>query len=158
MLADGLNGACERARRLQVTDSDFALHPRLEADSVYLCRWTLCQVRLINDARYPWLMLVPEQPNITEPFELTAGDQAQLWRESMVLAAWMKGYFRADKMNVAALGNVVPQLHVHHVARVVNDSAWPGPVWGVGEAEPYEPERLTALCQTLTPLLRTLAV
>lgn len=141
-----------------MTDSDFAMHPRLEADSVYLCRWTLCQVRLINDARYPWLMLVPEQPNITEPFELTAGDQAQLWRESMALAGWMKGYFQADKMNVAALGNVVPQLHVHHVARLVNDSAWPGPVWGVGEAEPYDSGRLTPLCQTLTQLLRALAV
>jgi len=141
-----------------MTDSDFALHSRLEADSVYLCRWTLCQVRLINDARYPWLMLVPEQPNITEPFELTSGDQAQLWRESMALAEWMKRYFQARKMNVASLGNVVPQLHVHHVARFVNDSAWPGPVWGVGKAEPYEPERLTALCQTLTPLLRTVAV
>ena len=114
----------------------------------------LSQVLLMNDARYPWLILVPERPDITEPFELNEGDQRTLWQESMTLGKLMKTIFEAQKLNIAALGNQVAQLHVHHIARFRTDVAWPRPVWGVGAAEPYAPdaalERVSSLREALS--------
>ena len=116
----------------------FELDGRLAADTFALGSTSLNRVLLMNDARFPWLILVPERPDMSEPFDLVPADQAQLWRESMQLSELMKRHFGADKMNVAALGNQVAQLHLHHIARFRTDSAWPAPVWGVGQPEPYE--------------------
>ena len=108
----------------------------------------------MNDCRYPWLILVPERPGITEAFELGEEDQRRLWQESMVLGEVMKTCLSAHKLNIATLGNQVSQLHVHHIARFRTDSAWPRPVWGVGAAEPYTPdaalERVSSMREALS--------
>ena len=133
---------------------EFALDPRLAADTFVVGVTPLNQVLLMNDARYPWLILVPWRCTVTEPFELSEADQAQLWRESMRLGEAMKAHFAADKLNIAALGNQVAQLHVHHIARFHADDAWPGPVWGVGIAVPYSDAALEALMNELRILLQ----
>jgi len=132
----------------------FALDPRLAADTFVVGETPLSQVLLMNDARYPWLILVPWRCDITEPFELSEADQAQLWRESMRLGGAMKAHFAANKLNIAALGNQVAQLHVHHIARFHADDAWPGPVWGVGSAVPYSEAARNALMNELRSLLK----
>ena len=132
----------------------FALDPRLAADTFVVGETPLNQVLLMNDARYPWLILVPWRCAVTEPFELSEADQAQLWRESMRLGEAMKAHFAANKLNIAALGNQVAQLHVHHIARFHADDAWPGPVWGVGNAVPYSDATLEALMNELRNLLQ----
>ena len=132
----------------------FELDPRLAADTFLLGKTPLSQVLLMNDGRYPWLILVPRRSDITEPFELSEADQAQLWQESMQLGEAMKAHFAADKLNIAALGNQVAQLHVHHIARFHTDDAWPGPVWGVGSAVPYSDAARYALMDELRSLLR----
>ena len=132
----------------------FALDPRLAADTFVVGETPLSQVLLMNDARYPWLILVPRRYSATEPFELSEADQAQLCRESMRLGDAMKVHFGADKLNIAALGNQVAQLHVHHIARFHADDAWPGPVWGVGSAVPYSEAARNALMNELRSLLK----
>jgi diadenosine tetraphosphate (Ap4A) HIT family hydrolase len=132
----------------------FELDPRLAADTFLVGDTPLSQLLLMNDARYPWLILVPRRSDVTEPFELSETDQAQLWQESMRLGEAMKAHFAADKLNIAALGNQVAQLHVHHIARFHIDDAWPGPVWGVGSAVPYSAEARDALIGELRSLLR----
>ena len=132
----------------------FELDPRLAADTFLVGEAPLSQVLLMNDARYPWLILVPRRSGVTEPFELRGVDQAQLWQESMRLGEAMKAHFAADKFNVAALGNQVAQLHVHHIARFHADDAWPGPVWGVGSAVPYGDAARDALIGELRSLLQ----
>ena len=116
----------------------FKLHARLAADCIPVGRLPLCLLLLLNDARYPWYVLVPQRAGVTEPFELQADEQQQLWYESMRLSQAMKRAFNADKMNMGMLGNLVPQLHVHHIARYKADPAWPGPVWGHSDPRPYE--------------------
>ena len=132
----------------------FQLDPRLAADTFLVGETPLSQVLLMNDARYPWLILVPRRSDVTEPFELSEADQAQLWQESMRLGGAMKAHFAADKLNIAALGNQVAQLHVHHIARFHADDAWPGPVWGVGGAVPYSDPALEVLKGELRILLQ----
>ena len=132
----------------------FELDPRLAADTFVVGETPLSQVLLMNDARYPWLILVPRRADITEPFELGEADQAQVWQESMRLGELLKAHFAADKLNIAALGNQVAQLHVHHIARFHADDAWPGPVWGVGSAVPYSDAARDALVDELRSLLR----
>ena len=132
----------------------FELDPRLAADTVLVGETPLNQVLLMRDARYPWLILVPRRSDVTEPFELSEADQAQLWQESMRLGEAMKAHFAADKLNIAALGNQVAQLHVHHIARFHTDDAWPGPVWGVGSAVPYSGTALDTLVRELRNLLQ----
>lgn len=123
----------------------FALHPRLAADTISLGRLNLCRVLLMNDARWPWFILVPERAGVREIFELEEEDQKLLHRETMLLSRSVSDSFRADKMNIAALGNVVPQLHVHVIARYESDAAWPAPVWGKGEPVPYDAAGLARL-------------
>ena len=132
----------------------FELDRRLAADTLLAGETQLSQVLLMNDARYPWLILVPRRSDVTEPFELSGTDQAQLWQESMRLGEAMKAHFAADKLNIAALGNQVAQLHVHHIARFHTDDAWPGPVWGVGSAVPYSGTALDTLVRELRSLLQ----
>ena len=132
----------------------FQLDPRLAADTFLVGETPLNQVLLMNDARYPWLILVPRRSDVTEPFQLSEPDQAQLWQESMRLGEAMKAHFAADKLNIAALGNQVAQLHVHHIARFHADDAWPGPVWGIGSAVQYGDAARDALMDELRSLLR----
>ena len=132
----------------------FELDPWLAADTFLVGATSLSQVLLMNDARYPWLILVPRQGDITEPFELSEADQARFWQESMRLGQAIKAHFAADKINIAALGNQVAQLHVHHIARFHADDAWPGPVWGVGSAVPYSDPALEVLTGELRSLLQ----
>jgi diadenosine tetraphosphate (Ap4A) HIT family hydrolase len=120
----------------------FKLHPVLEKDSVLIGRLSLCQVRLIRDANYPWVILVPEREGITEIHQLDEQDRALLSEESAFVAFRMQELFGADKMNIAAIGNMVPQLHIHHIARYQTDPAWPAPVWGKLPMKPYGDEEL----------------
>ncbi|MEE8058367.1 MAG: HIT domain-containing protein [Pseudomonadales bacterium] len=131
----------------------FALHPQLAKDCVVVIDLPLSQVLLLNDSHYPWTILVPRRENIREIFQLEVEDQRQLLTESSVVSAAMAAYFNADKMNVAALGNMVPQLHVHHIVRCQNDPAWPNPVWGAVAANPYSDKNLQARVQELRQLL-----
>ncbi|MEO8748235.1 MAG: HIT family protein [Rhodanobacter sp.] len=129
--------------------ADFFLDDRLRADSVAVVSLPLCDVRLMNDARFAWLMLIPRRSDMEEISDLGAGDQTMLWRECMLAGDALRATGPCDKLNLGALGNMVRQLHVHVLARCVGDAAWPGPVWGHGRAQAYEPavltERLTAL-------------
>lgn len=118
--------------------NDFTLDKRLAADTFPLADLPLSQVLLMNDARYPWVILVPRHASISEVFELSITDQQQLWREATQLGEAMKTALGGDKINIATLGNVVSQLHVHVVLRRHTDTAWPAPVWGNGKAEPYD--------------------
>jgi len=121
----------------------FELDPRLAADCILVGRLPLSLLLLFNDARYPWFILVPQRREISEIFQLSELDQQQLWRESAALARNLMYSFHADKINIGALGNLVPQLHLHHIARFTTDPAWPGPVWGHSAAEPYEKHGIT---------------
>ncbi len=127
----------------------FTLDPRLEQDTIHLGEFKLSKVLLMNDARYPWIILVPKVTGITEIFQLDNNQQQQLMQESNFVAKALNNLVQADKMNVAALGNVVSQLHVHHVARYQADDTWPAPVWGQGQAVPYSEQEKTAVCQQI---------
>ena len=116
----------------------FELNTRLAADCIRVGRLPLSLLLLLNDARYPWFILVPQRSGIGEIFQLPESDQCQLWRESAKLSHNLMQSFHADKINIGALGNLVPQLHVHHIARFTSDPAWPGPVWGHSAPVPYE--------------------
>jgi diadenosine tetraphosphate (Ap4A) HIT family hydrolase len=120
----------------------FELHAQLARDAFVLGDLPLSRVLLMNDALYPWVVLVPRRPNVREIYELDDADQIALVRESSLVARTLAHAFHADKINVAALGNVVPQLHVHHVARFRNDPAWPAPVWGRVPPRAYEENEL----------------
>jgi len=124
-----------------VSEAGFALHPKLGADTAHVVDLTLCVALLMNDARYPWLILVPRRADLREIEDLDEPDQHQLLREIHSASAAMRALCAPDrpcvKLNVAALGNMVPQLHMHVIARREDDPAWPGPVWGVGDAESY---------------------
>ncbi len=135
----------EEARR-------FELHPALAADCTLVGDLPLCRVLLMRDCNYPWLILVPRRDGLRELHELAEPDLAQFWRESTLVSRALQQYFRADKLNVAALGNVVEQLHVHHIVRYHSDCAWPRPVWGVVPARPYAETQLDELCATLRSL------
>lgn len=117
----------------------FALDSRLAADSVPIGELPLCVVRLMEDARYPWLLLVPRRAGMAEIVDLDATDRARLMEEIALASAALKSETGCFKLNVAALGNIVRQLHVHVIARFEGDAAWPGPVWGKGERQPYAP-------------------
>lgn len=133
----------------------FALHPRLEADTVTVADWALSRVLLMDDARFPWLILVPRRDGISEIHDLKHGEALVLTEEVRRASAGLKALTGAAKINVGALGNLVPQLHVHIVARNPGDAAWPGPVWGSGSAEPYGAEARAALVAKLAVGLGT---
>lgn len=120
----------------------FELAAPLQQDSCFVVDWPLCQLRVINDQQYPWFLLIPRRPGLKELIDLTPADYLQYHQESWQLAAWLRQCFRPDKLNIAALGNMVPQLHIHHIARFKHDKAWPAPVWGVAKMQPYQPAAL----------------
>ena len=115
----------------------YVLHPTLAADSLPVCRLDLCEVRLIDDARFPWLILVPMVAAVCEVHALDPGSRVRLMEESSLCARALETATAPDKINVGALGNLVPQLHWHVVARRKADACWPGPVWGCGERVRY---------------------
>lgn len=121
---------------------DFDPDARLVADSYPVTELPLCQLRLMNDARFPWLVLIPRRLEVSEVFELDAPAQQQLWREATTVGRAMLDVLGGDKLNIASLGNVVAQLHVHVIVRRREDAAWPAPVWGHGQAEAYDLDRL----------------
>jgi len=116
----------------------FNLHSRLEADTLFVADWALSRVLLMNDARFPWLVLVPRRADITELHDLAHAERMVLIEEVARATRGLKTISGASKINIGALGNLVPQLHLHVVGRSVSDAAWPGPVWGHGRSEPYE--------------------
>lgn len=125
-------------------EQDFRLHPRLVADTVAIGPSVLSAVRLHKDARYPWLVLVPRRANMHEFIDLQDNEQSLLLEEIRRCSELFKALHKPLRINIAMIGNVVPQLHVHVIARFKNDAAWPRPVWGLGEAQPYDPKALEA--------------
>jgi diadenosine tetraphosphate (Ap4A) HIT family hydrolase len=131
----------------------FELNPVLDSDTVTVVEWPLSLVLLSLDANYPWCVLVPRRSGIREIYELDPADREQLLRESCALGEAMMNLFQGDKLNVAALGNMVPQLHVHHVVRYEGDEAWPGPIWGVVDKLEYSEELLHERVEALRDAL-----
>jgi len=115
----------------------FQLHPRLEQDCIAIGRFELCRLLMMNDSQYPWFILVPERADLQEIYQLNKAERELLTEESSYLAENLAALYKADKMNIAAIGNRVPQLHIHHIVRYQVDKAWPAPVWGKFDAVPY---------------------
>jgi len=135
------------------TSSGFLLDARLERDASPLVDLELCSVRLMEDARYPWLVLVPRRPDAVEILDLAESDQLLMWDEIRLCAAALDRTVRPHKLNIAALGNVVAQLHVHVIARFETDDAWPRPVWGAHPARPYDVAERDVLSSSLLRML-----
>jgi diadenosine tetraphosphate (Ap4A) HIT family hydrolase len=137
----------------RMTDTGWSLHPKLAEDTVPVGDLALARVLLANDANYPWLILAPRKPGLVEVFDLEEREQMQLLSEAAAVAKALKAITGCDKLNVAALGNRVPQLHVHVIGRRHSDAAWPKPVWGAVPPIAYEPKVrdgfLTALRRAL---------
>lgn len=132
----------------------FDLHPQLAADTFEVGRLELCRVLLMNDVRFPWLILVPQRAGLVELIDLRIGEHHRLADEIRAASLALREVFQPDKLNVAALGNQVPQLHVHVIARFRADPAWPRPVWGVGPAPPYDPAQAVKRINDLRAALR----
>ncbi|VXC91512.1 HIT family protein [Pseudomonas sp. 8Z] len=131
----------------------FTLDSRLQQDCLLVGDFPLSRLLLMNDAQYPWFILVPRREEVSELFQLDAEDQRQLWLETTLLAETLKDTFAADKMNVATLGNVVSQLHMHVIVRKQGDLAWPAPVWGRHPAVAYTSEQIEVLKHKLRLVL-----
>jgi diadenosine tetraphosphate (Ap4A) HIT family hydrolase len=131
------------------------LHPQLARDCLVLGRFELCSVLLMRDANYPWFILVPERGNVTEIFQLPEADRQQLIQESSLFGQVLYREFAADKLNIAALGNVVPQLHIHHVVRYQTDPAWPDPIWGRIPVADYSDNALSEIVTKTCDALAT---
>ena len=129
--------------------NEFELNSRLLRESTFVTKLTLSQVRLNNDSRFPWLILVPEIAGLKELHEIPEEHQTIVHKEMNFCSTVLQKFTSAEKMNVAALGNLVPQLHIHVIARKHNDSAWPQPVWSAGDAKPYEKKSLVKLAEEL---------
>ncbi|MEN0107860.1 MAG: HIT domain-containing protein [Pseudomonas sp.] len=123
----------------------FALDSRLQNDTLLIGDFPLCRLLLMNDDHYPWFILVPRREEVSELFQLSTDEQKQLWQETVTLTELLKDTFAADKMNVATLGNVVSQLHMHVIVRRRSDAAWPAPVWGKFAAQPYSAEQVAGI-------------
>ena len=139
-----------------MTDSNWSLHPQLAADTVPVGDLILSRVLLTNDANFPWLILVPRQAGLVELIDLVGDDQRQLLAEVDAAARALKSITACDKLNIAALGNQVPQLHVHVIARRHSDKAWPKPVWGVVPPATYDPAVRTELIEALRAALQVI--
>ena len=131
----------------------FNLDSRLANDTLLMGDFTLCRLLLMNDRQYPWFILVPRRDEVSELFQLDSEDQRLLWQEATTLAEVLKDTFSADKMNVATLGNMVSQLHMHVIVRRKSDPAWPAPVWGKHPALPYSAQEVAEMQQKLRLVL-----
>lgn len=121
----------------------FTLHARLQQDCITVGRFDLCRLLMMNDSLYPWFILVPEKADVSEIYQLNQAERGLLIEESSYLAENLTVIYQADKMNVAAIGNMVPQLHIHHIVRYRIDKAWPGPVWGKFDAVPLTEQQIS---------------
>lgn len=137
-----------------MSDTAFALDARLRNDTRHVATLELCDVLLMNDTRFPWLVLVPRVAGMVEICDLATEQQAMLWREVTRASQALRSLDAFDKLNLGALGNIVRQLHVHIVGRREGDAAWPGPVWGSGAAVPYGDEALSLLLTRLRNALQ----
>jgi len=133
--------------------SGFTLHAQLAQDCAVIADAPLSQLLMMNDAQYPWFILVPRVLGLREIYELDVAGQQQLLAESVELGRAAMQAYAGDKLNVAALGNMVPQLHLHHVVRNIGDAAWPAPVWGRHPALAYTPAQRSERVAALRPLL-----
>ena len=131
--------------------SEFHLHPQLAADTLELARWPLSLVLLMDEARFPWMILVPQRSGLRDLHDVAAGEQAALMKEIARAGRLMQSAFKADKINTAALGNQVPQLHIHVIARHIGDGAWPNPIWSVGERRRMSATERTERIAALKP-------
>jgi diadenosine tetraphosphate (Ap4A) HIT family hydrolase len=154
MMPPGRQGACIE----ETTMPDFEPDPRLVDDSYPVTELPLCQLRLMDDTRFPWLVLVPRRPGVSEVFDLEEADQQQLWREATRLGRAMLRGLGGDKLNLASLGNRVAQLHVHVIVRRRDDAAWPGPVWGHGKAQAYDLDTLATMRSRLLAEVEALSL
>ncbi len=132
----------------------FEIHPQLKNDCIVIGKFPLSILLLKNDQNFPWFILVPMREGVQEVFQLSDDDQRQLNLESCYLSNKLAERFNADKMNIAALGNVVPQLHVHHIVRYTSDAAWPNPVWGRLNEIPYDKHSLKIMSSKLGQILK----
>ena len=133
----------------------FKLDPQLERDTLPACDLALSTVRLMNDARYPWVILVPRRAGVSEFIDLSSDDRHRLLDETTQVAEALRALCKPTKLNIAAIGNIVTQLHVHVVARFADDAAWPRPVWGIGSAVPYARAASDALTESLLGALKS---
>jgi diadenosine tetraphosphate (Ap4A) HIT family hydrolase len=131
----------------------FSLHPQLAKDCHVVGDLELCKVLLMNDSQYPWLILVPQKADLTEIFQLSEADQWSLLKEQNAVSKVINRLFQTDKLNIAALGNMVSQLHIHCIGRFKSDAAWPKPVWGVQPPIAYCADDLTARLELLRAAL-----
>ncbi len=135
----------------------FVLNNRLREDGAEVVKLDLCLALLMKDRGFPWLVLVPQRDNVREMHELSKADRVVLMDEICVASGIISRIFKPDKINIGALGNLVPQLHVHVIGRFTTDRAWPGPVWGTGAMQPYPPEELQKTLLTLRSAFESLA-
>ncbi len=133
----------------------FEVDPRLEADSVTVMDLPLCAVRLVDDSRWPWLLLIPRRPGVRELFDLSPADRALLVEEAAAVTRAVTAVGPCDKTNVATLGNMVAQMHWHVIARQIGDPAWPGPIWGTGKPVPYTRAERVLTVETIRVLIET---
>ncbi len=131
----------------------FALHPQLARDTFPIGQFPLCRVLLLNEAKYPWVLAVPQRDAVREIYELSPLDQQQLMRESVIIGRVMMQLYVGEKLNIGALGNLVPQLHLHHIVRRQSDPAWPGPVWGHAPLTGYSESERADTTQALVGAL-----
>ena len=127
----------------------FTLHPDLARDGIDIGTFPLCRVLLINDAAYPWFVLVPQRTELRDAIDLGREDYAALWDESRIFSRCIMDIFDGEKLNIAALGNMTPQLHVHHIVRFKSAAAWPGPIWGQQPLTPYSKDAEQAIAAKL---------
>jgi diadenosine tetraphosphate (Ap4A) HIT family hydrolase len=120
----------------------FQLPQQLQHDCIIIGRFDLCQILLMNDSQYPWFILVPMVANVSEIYQLSKSERSQLIEESSDFSTILANCYKAEKLNIAAIGNLVPQLHIHHIVRYQTDKAWPAPVWGKFPAIPYTEQQL----------------
>ena len=133
----------------------FSLNSRLKADTIKIAGFELSELLLMNDKNYPWFILVPRRSNISEIFQLNDQDQTQLYKEISYIAEILQKFYQADKVNIGALGNMVPQLHIHVIMRFKNDIAWPKPVWGLYEAVTYSDDDINQISKDINGLIKT---
>ena len=133
---------------------DFVLHSDLQRDGIEIANLPLCRLLLCNDSNYPWFIMVPRRSDVKDIYQLEWQDQLQFLNESSAVSEILMQCFNGEKMNVAALGNMTPQLHIHHIVRFKNDPSWPKPIWGQLPLQPYEANELELLKQKLLPMLK----
>lgn len=128
---------------------EFSLDSRLQNDSIILGDFTLSRLLLMNDKQFPWFTLVPRRENKQEVYQLNESDQSQLWLESRVLSIALMDIYHGDKLNLAAIGNIVSQLHLHHVVRFKDDICWPKPIWGQVPMKNYSTDEIETVAKTI---------